>query len=750
MKRLSQAVLLTAGLIVPLAPQAQAAPKPSAPKAAVAPGGHTAVRTVRLPTGDRVRVQDGSVVGIDPGPGRDRIAFQQIGHGRDLTVLPSDAAQRELDPDLFRIGGAPAPVRRAAAATDHGLKVQILDRQGRPLQAAASVTSRDDPDFGTWLAAPGEELRVPPGRYFVNAMAGENGREGPYLALSDPDVNVDKDMTVTLDGRRARQVKLGVAARPTARAMYWMAGTAVKAAPGAPYPYNTSSMFLSQGDQLYADVVGPTADFVFTVQGEFQEPLIRVDVEGDSPFPVDVSYAQDADDRPSPSLLGVLGLKAVNGNAGAPDDLKDAAGALVVIDASAGDTPVPDRVRNVARAGGRAVLLVGTGRRLSTSGELALPTLVASGDAGDRLRRLTRSAPVQVTTHGIGASPYNYKLVHPTTGGIPEHPVFEDRDEDLATGRITYRAPGASGPAGSAVLAAGAVFGDLSLGSLGEAIRVPSVRTEYVTTTPGLRFDRTLMGIGDGAPYVYTTERQYRPGERFTDTMFKAVLGPWLAAAPKPLKGTVRPAWIFRKGDVIDVSVPTFTDDRPGHFGANFADSELSAGATRLYRNGALLGETAEPGSGVFQVPAGAGAYRLDVEAKVGTSQWQATNGVRTSWTFTSAGNGSTTPLPLMAVRFSPSLDDRNQGPAGQDVSIPVRVEHQAGASPAAPVVSLAVKASDDDGAHWRSLPVVRDGDHWVVRLRNPGKGAVSLRAVARDASGGTVDETISHAYTVR
>ena len=90
---------------------------------------------------------------------------------------------------------------------------------------------------------------------------------------------------------------------------------------------------------------------------------------------------------------------------------------------------------------------------------------------------------------------------------------------------------------------------------------------------------------------------------------------------------------------VIDVRVPTFTDDGHGHFGANYADSERSAGATRLYRDGTLIGETSEPGSGTFKAPTASGVYRLDVEASVGIPQWRATTGVSASWTFTSDGS---------------------------------------------------------------------------------------------------------------
>ncbi|MGK5550851.1 hypothetical protein ACSNOI_04490 [Actinomadura kijaniata] len=732
MKSLPLAAVLAASLTVPAAPPAQATPGPPA-----APGPRGGAGTVTLVTGDRVRVRDGAVLGIDPGPGRDRIAFHQFGEGRDLTVLPSDAASRRLDPRLFRIGGG-APARRPAAA-DHGLKVEVLDREGRPLAATATVISRDDVGFGSWTAAPGEELRVPPGRYAVHVVAGD----GPFLKIMAPEVRVEKDTTVTLDGRGARRVKVGVA-RPTARATYWATGMAVKAPPNAGYTHNQWTTILPDGAEVYAKVTAPSPDLVFNVRGVFQEPLIRLDAEGASPFPVDVSYAENRDGEPSPRLLGTHGLKAVRGGAGEPGDLGDVAGALVVLDLPDGaGATLPERVANVAKAGGRAVLL--TGGPPSYGGDLALPTLVARGEAAERLRRLTGTAPVPVTTRGIEASPYSYNIVHPTVGRVPDDPVYLDRDEDLATARVTYRGAGA---AGTAVLSAGSRFGALTFGGYGEPIRVPSVRTEYYPAQEGVLFGRTLIGSGDGAPSLVSRARAHRPGERFAETMVKGVLGPGLATPPEPLKGTGRPAWAFRSGDTIDVSVPTFTDDQPGHYGHNYADSEKSAGATRLYRDGALVGETPEPGRGVFTVPAAPGSYRLDVEANVGAPHWQATTGVRASWTFASAGNGGTAPLPLTAVRFSPSLNDLNQGPAGREVSIPVRVEREAG-TPAAPVTSLAVRASFDDGARWRSLPVVREGDHWVVRLRNPGQGGVSLRALVRDASGTTLDQTVRRAYTV-
>jgi len=56
------------------------------------------------------------------------------------------------------------------------------------------------------------------------------------------------------------------------------------------------------------------------------------------------------------------------------------------------------------------------------------------------------------------------------------------------------------------------------------------------------------------------------------------------------------------------------------------------------------------------------------------------------------------TVLPVMAIRFGPTLDENNAPPAGQAFLLPIRVQRQAGA-PAAKVRDLDLEVSCDDGA---------------------------------------------------
>ncbi len=66
----------------------------------------------------------------------------------------------------------------------------------------------------------------------------------------------------------------------------------------------------------------------------------------------------------------------------------------------------------------------------------------------------------------------------------------------------------------------------------------------------------------------------------------------------------------------------------PGSFGG--------IGTLGLRRNGELLGETGRP-SGVFEVPAEAGTYRLEQNTmKIGSKVWARSPSVNSVWEFTS------------------------------------------------------------------------------------------------------------------
>jgi hypothetical protein len=105
--------------------------------------------------------------------------------------------------------------------------------------------------------------------------------------------------------------------------------------------------------------------------------------------------------------------------------------------------------------------------------------------------------------------------------------------------------------------------------------------------------------------------------------------------------------------------------------------------------------------------------------------------------------------VPVLAVRFAPSLDDQNRGVAGRALTIPVSVERN-GSSSTADVRKPQVQVSYDEGTTWRTVPVFKVRDKYLVTLLHPKNAkSVSLKAKASDANG-SVEQTIIRAYDLK
>jgi hypothetical protein len=103
----------------------------------------------------------------------------------------------------------------------------------------------------------------------------------------------------------------------------------------------------------------------------------------------------------------------------------------------------------------------------------------------------------------------------------------------------------------------------------------------------------------------------------------------------------------------------------------------------------------------------------------------------------------------MTTVRFEPHLSEAGQAFNGVPFLIPISIEQLGSTTP--PTISdLSVEASFDDGASWHQVPVHRDDKEWLALVTHPKQNTyVSLRAVARDAAGNTVEQTISRAYSL-
>ncbi|MFI5735065.1 S8 family serine peptidase [Kribbella sp. NPDC051587] len=204
--------------------------------------------------------------------------------------------------------------------------------------------------------------------------------------------------------------------------------------------------------------------------------------------------------------------------------------------------------------------------------------------------------------------------------------------------------------------------------------------------------------------------------------------------------------WVSRDGDSLDVGVPNFGDGVPSDIG-----HALASERTTLYRDGQELRSTDTADHQVFALPPALATYRLKKVIRPAVGWTKLSTEITSEWTFRSerTPDGPNTPVPLLNVRYSPKLDDRNRANGGKfDFPVTVQTAFQADAKP---ITSLDLTASFDDGTTWQKVQVSRTGTNtWKAELDQPSTGFVTLRAVAVDSGGNQVDQTVKRAYELK
>lgn len=284
---------------------------------------------------------------------------------------------------------------------------------------------------------------------------------------------------------------------------------------------------------------------------------------------------------------------------------------------------------------------------------------------------------------------------------------------------------------------------------------LPFQREEYYSSDEGVRWLFTLEQYSDSFyndldTQVRTPVVDYRGKREVNERWNNGVVGPAFADPVKrgDAGGLVSATpFAFRDGDSFDLFLPMFGDGNPERYGTGRVESWHTA----LYGDGKLVHETNAPYGQVFRVPTKPTTYRLESTVDRGTLAKHSTK-IASVWTFRSRHNtpGTARALPLQSVRFTPRLDERNQGAPGEWTTIPVTVQRQAGSGHAVPT-SLTVEISYDDGKSWTRVRTARkSATTWNASVRNPDSGTVSFRAQARDSAGSTVKQTIVRAYSIK
>ncbi|MEV6235860.1 S8 family serine peptidase [Lentzea sp. NPDC051838] len=319
-------------------------------------------------------------------------------------------------------------------------------------------------------------------------------------------------------------------------------------------------------------------------------------------------------------------------------------------------------------------------------------------------------------------SPYQYHVRISEKGRVPADVQRTVRDRDLARvnsvtharvpGSIGQRDNGASGPL---------------------PLRLKEFYTPDVDWSGSLT-EFAKLGEYPGHGYQYSAQpRVFKLGKPVTEHWNSAVYGPGLPNDSRYVR------FAGRSGNRLRLDVPIFAAQ--GMFGGG-----AHTGRTVVTLDGKVISDRPYAGSAnIADVPAEKKRYQAHVEATRDSQSSQIT----ADWQFTSefVAGEEYKPVPLLAVRFAPRLDELNR--AGRVVTVPITVERN-GTGVVTDIKDPAVQMSFDEGKTWKPVPLQKTRGGWKVTLFHPhGAKNVSFKARAAD-SGGEVQQTIIRAYDLK
>lgn len=631
------------------------------------------------------------------------------------------------------------------------LRVKLVDRDGKPADGPSSLDliGTDDATGERRFneGANDQTYQVRPGAYFLTGFVATPDADGGTLTdslthIARPQVEVKKDMTVTLDARKAHRLTVRTDKKSEVRgatlgfARTWGTDNWLHAGTAAG-PRSIRG--------FYQSVEGKATDGTFESGSYWRAaaPLLSelAVVGGKSLHPVTASAG-------SANLDGTGKATLVDAGSGTPEEL-EAAGvkgkiALVKVPDSGAASAV---ATNAKAAGALAVLAHRTapGRWYPSAGlgGSPLPVLgVQTAEANSLLVQLAAGA-VELKWRGTAKSPYVYNLAFPETGQIRDDRTYRVRDKDLAANEATYRAmgtatdyvdlPSAVRPSGLEVY-----FADI------ESVPAPGKRTEYYSAgTTG--WGHQVSSSFPFGEFMIDPVRTYEKGERRSESWYEGVLTP---AAPRDADGGLGLAG-ERQGNLIGVAPGFWADSEHAGIQGGFGD----IGSVELKRNGEVVGESGWP-SGVFSVPAEDSAYELTLSTrKIGSKVWHRSTETQTTWAFRSHLDEEvhSQGIPMLFPRYRLPEDGMKTLAAKDGRRIELSVTGHAGYKPGA-VKSAALSYSYDEGKTWTEAKTSASGGKWTATVNHAGASGkqVWLRTELTDTNGSSVTQTVARAYDVR
>ncbi|GAB3420771.1 S8/S53 family peptidase [Flindersiella endophytica] len=644
-------------------------------------------------------------------------------------------------------------------APKHKVSFTAVGRDGKPATVIPFTFYGEDSRYdslGYLPAGATKTVEVAEGTYFLHGViSGGRAPDEEDYVIVDPAVSVSGDLNIVLDARKANQVVIQTP-KPSRQS------GALSFYSHRDFGSRSVSHFHMEFDTVRNIYVTPTStvtsgSFEFGTRWQKIAPMLTVSANGQSLEPFYVHQ--------SPVLEGRKRLRAVYVGAGALPDYegKNVRGKLVVVSATKENWE--ELTSNAAAAGAAMALIVvkPTGSpwtKWTPKGD-RLPTMsvLVSNAQGAQLIAALSAGRVDVDLNGQLASPYLYDVMQVSRQRVPEQVVYRVSTSNSATVSAAYH------DAGGGDWAKEQRFGwrpwqDSAINQYQRLVRTPQTRQELITAGDTvwqqnvkhfLTWDemQKLSGGMTQAP------RTYRAGERVSDSWFSPVVRP---SIPRGVPG----AGATRVGDVLRLRIPEWVDSGSAHYGLAEGDwgAEPDQGHAKLYRDGALVYE-GDWAWGDFETVAGSAEYRLEMNVRRESAEWEFAPRTDTAWTFRSeraSADDDAVALPLLQVDYDVTTDLRNRTVAGLPFVIDLTARQQDGVSRAAgvgAVKSMALWTSYDDGATWTRASVfpVSGGRYralvWHPRLDRT-NGFVTLRVRAEDKAGNAIDQTVGRAYGLR
>lgn len=532
------------------------------------------------------------------------------------------------------------------------LTVHVKDRDGaasaaylavQKLAKGASAFPAAVDDSGTL------KLRLQPGTYTLSSfldVRGSNGKDSLGLGLlTEPEVTLDRDREVTLDGRTLRETRAEVDQRTQTRQLSMKFN---RAANGA--SYTGAALVPPKYDSIFAAPTHKpaTGTFEYRTAWRLGKPQLDVEAGGKRLGEAVLQYGTDL-------FTGRKRMSLVDAGSGSAADYagKDVTGKAVVVRRTDAITPA-ELAQNAQDAGAKALFVTDDvpGRLMASfagAGGATRPLYIATVNAADGARlieaaRLDRG--VELT--GTQYTPYVYDLTEGYPGAIPTDLTYRPGENELAVVNSKFHAAKAA-DGGEFRYSITDTF-PVGMG-FQEKIKFPTERTDYISAGPDRGWHES-MSNGPSAIEERGGIVHYRGGTRSATDWFKPVWHPWLGTGL---------AWgQQRAGNNLQFNTPGWGDSGPDHTGFGDVWNQKSMTQfTEVYVDGVRVDRKTGSGAYARNVKPTEQDFRVVTDTTLDPEVWRLATKGHSEWTFKSAATPAEhwTYLPMLNLGFDVDTD---------------------------------------------------------------------------------------------